>query len=222
MKDPQRTISVLLADDHIVVRETIAGMLATDEVIEVVGQANNGAEAFALAKEKHPDIVLLDVEMPVMGAEEAVGRIIEVSPTSKVIILTMYDDAGLGRTLLTMGASAYLVKSVSSEELLAAVKSIAGGEDRVILSLSRESIEQSGGKDQAGLSERELEILLFVARGMSNRQIASMLYLTEGTVKRHLHRIYAKLDVRSRGEATRKALCEGWITARDITVSEEE
>ena len=217
MKDRERAVSVLLADDHTLIREGIAEMLESDEGIEVVGQAENGAEAVAFAGEKRPDVVLLDVEMPVMGAEESIEHLAEVSPSSRVVILTMYDDAGLVRDLLARGASAYLVKTVSRDELISTVKSMADGEDRVILSLSRETLERAGDEGRERLSRRQLEILLYVARGMSNRQIASLLYITEGTVKRHLHNIYAKLDVASRGEATRKALSEGWITARDIT-----
>jgi DNA-binding NarL/FixJ family response regulator len=221
MKDSQRAVSVLLADDHTLIREAIAEMLESDKEIKVVGQAENGAEAVALAGEKRPDVVLLDVEMPVMGAEEAIERITGVSPSSKVVILTMHDDAGLVRGLLARGASAYLVKTVSRDELLSTVKSMADGEDHVILSLSREALKKSRNEGMGGLSERELEILLYIARGMSNRQIASLLYITEGTVKRHLHNVYVKLDVASRGEATRKALSEGWITARDITRIDE-
>lgn len=212
-----RPVRVLLADDHTLIREAISEMLEADEDIEVVGQAEDGAEAVALAKETKPDVVLLDVEMPVMDGEEAISRVAEVSPASRVVVLTMYNDTRLVRKLLALGASAYLVKTTSSAELISTVKSMAGGEERVILSLSREALAKSGERDRVGLSERELEILLFVARGMSNARIASSLYLTEGTVKRHLHNIYTKLGVASRGEATRKALSEGWITARDIT-----
>lgn len=216
---PEESVKVLLADDHTLIREAIAEMLESDKDIKVIGQAENGVEAISMAKKSAPDVVLLDVEMPVMGAEEAIGRIIEASPTSKVVILTMFDDAGLVRDLLARGASAYLVKTVSSGELISTVKSIVRGEGRVILSLSREALERDN-ESKAGLSGRELEILLFVARGMSNAQIGSSLYLTEGTIKRHLHNIYTKMDVSSRVEATRKALSERWITARDITYPE--
>lgn len=177
---PEESVKVLLADDHTLIREAIAEMLEADKDIKVVGQAENGVEAVSMAKKSKPDVVLLDVEMPVMGAEEAIGRIIEVSPTSKVVILTMFDDAGLVRDLLARGASAYLVKTVSSGELISTVKSMVRGEDRVILSLSREALERAN-ESRAGLSGRELEILLFVARGMSNAQIGSSLYLTDRT-----------------------------------------
>lgn len=211
-------IRVLVADDHTILRQSISEMLQRDGGLEVVGQAGDGSEAVSLAEDTRPDVVLLDIEMPVMGAQGAIERIAALSPASRIVILTMYDEPGLMRDLLAHGASAYLVKTVSSGELISTVKSVAEDEDRVVLSLSREALKDSSGQgDNAGLSERELEILLYAARGMSNAQIGSSLYLTEGTVKRHLHNIYAKLGVVSRAEATREALVRGWITAKDIT-----
>lgn len=213
-------VSVLVADDHTVLRQSISEMLERSKNIEVVGQAGDGSEAVCIAEKAQPDVVLLDVEMPILEVQEVIEQIIESSPSSKIVILTMYDDYGLMRELLALGASAYLVKTVSSEELVYTVESVASGEDRVTLSLSREAFVQASEQgDQRSLSERELEILLYAARGMSNAQVGSLLYLTEGTVKRHLHNIYTKLEVASRGEATRKALSKGWITARDITSS---
>jgi DNA-binding NarL/FixJ family response regulator len=216
----ERPVRVLLADDHNLIRQSISEMLERDDGIEVVGQAPDGIEAVSLAGQTRPDVVLLDVEMPKMGAEETIVRILEESPDSKVVILTVYDDPSLMRELLTRGASAYLVKTVSSRELISTVKSAAIDDDRVVLSLSRKALDGVADSGNiSSLSERELELLLFAARGMSNAQIGSHFYLTEGTVKRHLHNVYKKLGVASRAEATRKALSEGWITARDITNS---
>lgn len=214
----ERPVRVLLADDHNLIRQSVSEMLERDDGIEVVGQAANGVEAVSLARQMRPDVVLLDVEMPKMGAEEAIGWILEESPDSKVVILTVYDDPSLMRELLTRGASAYLVKTVSSAELVSTVKSATIDDDRVVLSLSRKALDNATDSENiSNLSERELELLLFAARGLSNAQIGSHFYLTEGTVKRHLHNVYTKLGVASRAEATRRALSEGWITARDIT-----
>lgn len=219
-------IRVLLADDHTMFRQGLREMLATDEEIEVVGEAENGAEAVSLAKQTRPDVVILDVEMPVMGAEEAMGRMLEeVSPPPKVVIVTMYDDPRLVRVLLGLGASAYLVKSASLEELLAAVHTayespISPHRENVVMVVSRNVMEHPDeGAD--GLSARELEVLLLAARGLSNRQISASLHLSEATVKRHLANIYPKIGVGSRGEATRKALREGWISTRDVTEGAE-
>lgn len=210
-----RPVKVILADDHAIVRAGISELLGMEESIKVVGEASNGAEAVELAREKKPDVVLLDVEMPVMGAKEAIGQILAASPSSKVVILTTFEDPGLVRDLMTLGASAYLVKSLRRQELVSSIISVAH-EDRVVLSISKDALAKLNGEDEVPISKRELEVLMLAARGMSNRQVASALYLTEGTIKRHLSNIYVKLGVASRVEATRKALLEGWITTRDI------
>jgi DNA-binding NarL/FixJ family response regulator len=217
-----RKIRVLLADDHAMFRQGIGEMLSTDEKIEVVGEAANGREAVALVRERRPDVVLLDVEMPLMGAREAMERMLESSPLPRVVIVTMYDDPRLVRELIGLGAVAYLVKSATMEELHAAVHTaanspLAPGGDAIIVA-SPSTFRDSAEAD--GLSERELEVLLMVARGMSNQQIATSLHLSEATIKRHLANIYPRIGVSCRGEAVRKALSERWISARDITDGE--
>ena len=210
---------VLLADDHAMFRQGIREMLATDEQIEVVGEAEDGKEAVALTEKLRPDVVLLDVDMPVMGARGAMERIVGISPPPRVVIVTMYDDPRLVRELIGLGAVAYLVKSATIDELLAAVHNAAQsptgpGENAVVIA-PPESFRDPEEAD--GLSERELEVLLMVARGLTNHQISTSLYLSEATVKRHLANVYLKIDVSSRGEAVSKALHEGWISVRDIT-----
>lgn len=218
-------IRVLLADDHTMFRQGLKEMLSTDESIEVVGEADNGREAVALARQKKPDVVLLDVEMPVMGAAEAMKTILDLSPPPRVLIVTMFDSPRLVRELLAQGASGYLVKSASLEELLAAVRTAAKGSsgprgENVTLAIPRGVLQRLEERSQDEPSRREIEILLLAARGLSNRQIAASLSLSEATVKRHLANLYAKMDVSSRGEATRKALSEGWFTASDVTHQE--
>jgi DNA-binding NarL/FixJ family response regulator len=212
-------IRVLLADDHAMFRQGIREMLSTDEQIEVVGEAENGREAVALARELGPDVVILDVEMPVMGAKQAMERMLENSPLPRIVIVTMYDDPRLVRELIGLGAVAYLVKSATMEELHAAVHAAAnssvGPEKDVVIVAPPKAFRNAAEAD--GLSERELEVLLLVARGMSNHQIAISLHLSEATIKRHLANIYPRIGVSSRGEAVRKALSKKWISARDIT-----
>ena len=212
-------IRVLLADDHAMFRQGIKEMLSTDEKIEVVGEAENGREAVALAEKLTPDVVLLDVEMPVMGAKQAMEIMLENSPPPRVVIVTMYDDPRLVRELIGLGAVAYLVKSATMEELHTAVHTAAnshvGPEKDVIIVAPPKAFKNPAEAD--GLSERELEVLLMVARGMSNNQIAVSLPLSEATVKRHLANIYPRIGVSSRGEAVSKALSKKWISARDIT-----
>jgi DNA-binding NarL/FixJ family response regulator len=218
-------IRVLLADDHTMFRQGVKEMLATDGNIEVVGEAGNGEEAVNLAAETLPDVMILDVDMPVMGAREAMEHLVRITPRPKVVIVTMFDDPRLVRELLELGASAYLVKSASLEELLAAVHMAAKGpeepqDENVVLVLPRETLEKVERGDEDKLSARELEILLLVARGLSNRQIAHTLRLSEATVKRHLANLYPKINVNSRSEAVRRALSEGWISAREVTEEE--
>jgi DNA-binding NarL/FixJ family response regulator len=212
-------IRVVLADDHTMFRQGLAEILSTDPEIEVVGEAENGAEAVELVREQLPDVVILDVEMPVMGAEEAMQRIFEVSPPPKVVIVTMFEEPGLVRRVLSLGASGFLAKSASMEELLTAVHTAAGG-DNLVLAVPREVLQRVEKGPSSPLSPRELEVVLCAARGMSNRQTAASLHLSEATVKRHLANVYAKLEVGSRSEAARRALSEGWISARDVTRSD--
>ncbi len=217
-----KRIRVLLADDHAMFRQGIREMLSTDEEIEVVGEAENGQEAVALAEKLRPDVLLLDVEMPVMGAKQAMELMLENSPLPRVVIVTMYDDPRLVREFIGLGAVAYLVKSATIEELHTAVHTAANspvgpGKDVVIVAPPKAFRDLA---EADGLSERELEVLLMVARGMSNHKIAISLHLSEATIKRHLANIYPRIGVSSRGEAVRKALSKKWISPRDITDGE--
>ena len=214
-----RPIRMLLADDHTMFRQGLKEMLCTDGDIEVVGEAENGREAVEVCRKVLPDIVILDVEMPVMGAREAMSALLRISPRPKVLIVTMFDNPRLVRELLSQGASAYLVKNASMEELLSAVHSAANAseDDNVVLDVTRDMLDQAEREPENEPSARELEVLLLAARGLSNRQISVALNLSESTVKRHLANLYPKIKVSSRGEATRKALLEGWITAHDVT-----
>jgi DNA-binding NarL/FixJ family response regulator len=217
-------IRVLLADDHAMFRQGIREMLSTDEEIEVVGEAGDGREAVALAEELEPDVVLLDVEMPLMGAKQVMERMLENPPPLRVVIVTMHNDPRLVRELIGLGAVAYLVKSATMEELHTAVQTAANspiGPDKDVVIVAPSKAFR-GPAEADGLSERELEVLLMVARGMSNHQIAISLHLSEATVKRHLANIYPKIRVSSRGEAVRKALSREWISPRDITNGETE
>jgi DNA-binding NarL/FixJ family response regulator len=210
-------IEVLLADDHAMFRQGVREMLSTDDEIEVIGEAENGREAVALAEKLEPDVVLLDVEMPILGAREAMERMLENSPSLRVMIVTMYDDPRLVRELIGLGASAYLVKSATIEELHTAVHAAASSPPGNVI-IPPGTLD--GHAEAEGLSGRELEVLLMVARGMSNHQIALSLHLSEATVKRHLANIYPKMGVSSRGEAVRLALSKEWISSRDITADE--
>ena len=217
MKGNGDLIKVLLVDDHALFREGVAEIFDAEDDMQVVGEAENGLEAVTLAAKETPDVVILDVEMPVMGAEMAIGRILRASPSSKVLMLTMYDEPRLVRKLLALGAHGYIVKNATREELVAAVRTVYRVDNRVVLSVSRNTADRLEGAEKSLLSSRELEVLLLAARAMSNSQIASYLHISEGTVKRHLTNIYAKLGVSSRADAAKKALTSGLITFRDLS-----
>ncbi len=215
-------IRILLADDHTMFRQGLKEMLATDEKIRIVGEAANGRVAVEMARREKPDVVVLDVEMPILGAAGALEEMLRISPPPRVLIVSMYDNPRLVRDLLSRGASGYLVKSASLEELLAAVRRAAESPqgrkgENVILAVPRAVLERVREGDDGGLSSREQEILLLAARGLSNRRISDDLHISEATVKRHLANVYEKMNVGSRGEAAQKALQEGWITTSDLT-----
>ena len=197
-------------------------MLSTDEGIEVVGEAADGREAVDLARKHGPDAVVLDVEMPVMSGQVALRKLLDLRPPPKVVIVTVFADESHVRELLALGASAYLSKNSSMQNLIATVRSVAPrdregqNEDDVILFVPRTAFDKDA-PEESRLSGREAEVLMLAARALSNREIAEGLHLSETTVKRHLSNVYEKLGVRSRGEAARKALSEGWISAWDVS-----
>jgi DNA-binding NarL/FixJ family response regulator len=209
-------VKVLVADDHPLFREGVAEIIAAEDDIEIIGEAANGLEAIAIAEREQPDVVLLDVEMPVMGAEDAIGAILRAAPSSKVVVLTMYDEPRLVREMLSLGAHGYIVKNAKREALLGAVHAVHAVEDNIVLLVSRSTSDRLEGTKKDELSDRELEVLLLMARGMSNSQIASCLHIAESTVKRHLTHIYAKLGVCSRADAAKKALTSRLLTFRDL------
>lgn len=213
---------MLLADDHALVRQGVAEMLSTDPGVEVVGEAADGREAVDLARKHSPEVVILDVEMPVMGGQVALRKLLALRPAPKVIIVTVFADESHVRELMSLGASAYLSKNASMQNLIATVRSVVGRrkgqeEDEVILFVPRRALEEVPKGGQSPLSGREAQVLMLAARALSNREIAHSLHLSERTVKRHLSNVYEKLGVRSRGEAARKALSEGWISAWDVS-----
>jgi DNA-binding NarL/FixJ family response regulator len=213
-------IRVLLADDHTMFRQGIARVLSGYGGLEIVGQADNDDGAVELARRTRPDVVLMQVQMPISRAKVNLRRMREATnPPPKVVIVTMIEDPRHVRELMDLGASAYIVKSASAEHLVAAVRAaiLDPKSKHAVVGMPLGMLEEAQEGSQGVLSARELEILLLAARGLSNRQIGAALYVTEGTVKRHLANTYEKMGVSSRGQATRKALFEEWITIQDVT-----
>jgi DNA-binding NarL/FixJ family response regulator len=209
-------IAVVIVDDHRLFREGLREMLVTDPLIAVVGEGGSGSEAVELVNELQPDVLLLDVEMPGPGARATIGQLRYAAPFTKIVILTMHDDPVLVHDLLECGASAYMVKTVAKDELVAAVRTVTRDDGNVLLSVSRATIERLERRQQPPgkiISDRELDVLRLLAKAKSNAQIAAELYITQGTVKRHLTNIYAKLGAVSRMDAVRKAVAAKLIKA---------
>src|SRR5918994_299246 len=217
-------IRVLLADDHTLFRQGLAGLLASYGGLEVIAEVPNDQEALRLAQQEKPDVVLMQVQMPFDRAKESLQKMRDISPPPKVVLVTMFEEPRYIRELMNLGASAYLLKSVSVDHLTGAIRAAVFDPEghHVVVGLPREMIEQVEEGSGGVLSVREMEILVLVARGLSNGQIASLLTLSDGTVKRHLANAYPKMGVASRGEAVRKALFEHWITIEEITQENDD
>jgi DNA-binding NarL/FixJ family response regulator len=217
--DTARKISVLLADDHTMFRQGLAGILASYGGVEVLGEVPNDSEALRLAGELEPDVVIMQVQMPFERAKKSLERMRALPHPPKVIVVTMFEEPHYVRSLMELGASAYLVKTSSSEHLVAAVRAAVFDPraKNAVLGMPTAILEESTDGVEGVLSARELELLLLAARGLSNRQIAASVHLAEGTVKRHLANIYQKMGVSSRGEAAREALLRDWITVEEVT-----
>ncbi len=216
---PADRITVLLADDHTMFRDGLARLLDSYGGMEVVGSTSNGEEAADLVERMRPDVVLMQVQMPFERARAILTRMRAVSPPPKIVIVTMFESPRYLRELMDLGASAFLIKSASTEHLIGAVRAAVfdpKGEN-VVVSMPREMLEEARRGSQGVLSARELKILLLASRGLSNREISDHLHIAEATVRRHLSNVYEKMGVSSRGEATRRALQEDWITIGDVT-----
>ncbi|MEV0130976.1 response regulator transcription factor [Dactylosporangium sp. NPDC050688] len=200
-------LTIVLVDDHVLFREGLRQLLTYDTGWTVVGEGADGAEALRLVREHDPDVVLLDVEMPGQPAVRTVEQLRQAAPRTRIVVLTMHDDPHLVQELLSRGASAFLTKTVGRDQLLPAVRAVAHDSDTVLVSVQRSTFVQIGRDEPvpSPLSPREREVLRLLAQACSNARIAELLFITEGTVKRHLTNIYAKLNAVSRVDAILKA-----------------
>lgn len=204
-------IRVLVADDHPIVRGGIVSLLAGADDIEVVGTASDGAEAIRLALDLTPDLVLMDLRMPVLDGDEATARILAERPGIRVVILTTYDTDASILTAIEAGASGYLLKASPPEEILAGIRSVAGGEVALAPSIAATLVRRVA-RPVVSLTARETEVLGLVAAGLSNPEIAARLHLGEATVKTHLIHVFEKLEVSDRTRAVTKAMELGLLT----------
>jgi DNA-binding NarL/FixJ family response regulator len=206
-------ITVVIVDDHGLIREGLREILETQPDIKVVGEAGDSSTAGAVVAERQPSVVLLDVEIPGDDVATTVVRLLRLAPRTEIIILSMHDGPHLLRRLLALGIRGYLLKSVTGQELVSAVRNACAEDGRITLSVSRRSLAQVPASGTGALSRRELDVLELAAQAMSNAQIAARLYLTEATVKRHLSNIFAKLGAVSRIDAVNKAVAASLMAA---------
>ena len=206
-------IRLLLVDDQALFREGLHTLLSLHEDLQVVGEAGNGIEALAAADELRPDVVLMDLRMPVLDGVAATRRLLAAHPTTRVIVVTTFDDDELVFDGLRAGAVGYLLKDVSSDKLVEAIRAAARGESFLQPSIAAKGLAEFNRLERSAappppppplaepLSERELEILRLLAGGDSNKEIAAALFIAEGTVKNHVTNILGKLDARDRTQA---------------------
>ena len=211
-------IRIVLADDHVMVRQGIRQFLEEAGDIKVVAEAGDGAEAVRLVEAHQPDVAVLDIRMPGVTGVEATRRIKEHFPRVRVLVLTAYDDDPYVFALLQAGADGYVLKTASGDELVHAVRTVHGGRTALSPEIAAKVVRQAmagspeGAADQVEpLTEREIEVLRLAARGLTNRAIGHELGISHRTVQGHLANIYGKLGVNSRTEAVTEALRRGWI-----------
>jgi DNA-binding NarL/FixJ family response regulator len=214
---PTEPIRVVVVDDQELFRRGLIMLVGAEDDIEVVGEASDGEEATALAEATVPDVILMDVRMPKLSGIEACVTIKQVAPSAKIIMLTMSDEEADLYDAIKNGASGYLLKDASIDEVAQAIRVVSDGQSLISPSMASKLLEEFktisrvGGKPDVmtpKLTDRELEVLNLVARGLNNREIARDLYISENTVKNHVRNILEKLQLHSRMEAVMYAVRE--------------
>jgi DNA-binding NarL/FixJ family response regulator len=206
-------IRVLVVDDHPIVRSGIASVLASQPDFEIVGEASNGAEAIDVARRVAPDLVLMDLRMPVRNGVDATAGILAERAATRVVVLTTYASDGEVLRAIEAGAVGYLLKDVPHDELFRALRAVARGERYLAPVVTERLMSRWQQPTRSSLTERELDVLRCVARGEENKQIAAGLGIAEPTVKAHLVHIFEKLGVENRTAAANVARERGLIAA---------
>ena len=218
-------IRILIADDHAFVREGTRRILEQEPDLEVVAEAGDGEEAVKFSCDLKPDVALLDVAMPKLDGIEATRQIKALCPAVAILVLSAYDDDQFVFGLLEAGAAGYLLKNVRGQEIVDAIRAVHAGESVLHPSVARKVLNKFAGasgkhrekKSLDLLTDREMEVLRMVTKGLSNKDIADELCLSVRTVQGHLANIFNKLRVSSRTEAVVHALREGWVTLDDVS-----
>jgi DNA-binding NarL/FixJ family response regulator len=214
------SIRVLICDDQALVRGGFRAILGTQSDIEVVGEAENGAEAVALAERRRPDVVLMDIRMPVLDGVEATRRLVAVGSPARILVLTTFDLDEYVHAAIRAGASGFLLKDVTPAKLLEAIRVVAGGDALLAPTVTRRLLERfattlpvgdHSRETLAELTSRETEVLRLLAGGLSNAEIASELVVSEATVKTHVSSLLRKLGLRDRVQAVIVAYESGLV-----------
>jgi len=204
-------VRLVVADDHPVVRDGIVGMLSSDPDIEVVGQASDGAEAIALARAFEPDVVLIDLRMPGTDGLTAIRELARLGVPSRVVVLTTYDSDADVLPAIEAGATGYLLKDATRDELVRAVHAAARGHAVLAPSVASRLVDRVRTPEATRLSPRELQVLALVADGATNREAGARLHVSEATVKSHLLSVYGKLGVGDRAAAVAEGFRRGLL-----------
>lgn len=205
---PSNRIRIIIADDHVTVREGLAAILGRQSDMQVVAEAANGAEAVDGWLEHQPDVLLLDLRMPVLDGIAVIGRIRSKAPEARIVVLTTFNTDSEISAAIKGGAKGYLLKDAPREELVETIRKVHAGETCIPADLVAKLV---AGMSTEDLTDRELEILKLVARGLANKEVATHLAISEATVKTHLRSVFAKLHVLSRTEAIATASRRGLV-----------
>jgi DNA-binding NarL/FixJ family response regulator len=218
--DLERDITLLLVDDHPIVRKGTREMLEPHKDLKILGEASDGAEAVQKSLALQPDVILMDVSMPGMNGIEATQKIKAIQPKTAILVLTSYDDDAYVFALLEAGAAGYILKNAKDEDLVQAIRAVASGESVLHPSIAKKVLNRFSSQarlstpaeyEGEALSPRELEVLKVAATGSTNKEIAKNLEISPRTVQVHLANIFSKLGVGSRTEAVLTGIKRGWI-----------
>jgi DNA-binding NarL/FixJ family response regulator len=209
-------IRILIADDHALLRDGLRAVLAGSEDLEVVGEARDGAEAIAACRRLHPDVVLMDVAMPVLGGLEATPAILKDDPRCRVLVLTQYGDREYVTRMLRLGASGYVLKSAAASDLAAAVRAVHRGGLALDPAVARDAVEGRAGGGNAedpyeALTDRERQVLKLVAEGRSNKEVADVLGVSVKTAMSHRAHLMEKVGAHGRADLVRFAVKHGVV-----------
>jgi NarL family two-component system response regulator LiaR len=217
----KKAVRLLITDDHSIVRKGIKALLATEKDMQVVGEAENGADAVEKSATLKPDVILMDLVMPEMDGIEATRRITTDQPGTKILVLTSFAADDKVFPAVKAGALGYLLKDSTPDQLLEAIRQVYKGEPSLEPSIARKVLQElsrpgQGKQTTEPLTERELDVLRLIAQGMSNKEIAAKIFVAEWTVRSHVSNILGKLHLASRTQAALYALRSGLASLEDL------